>query len=114
MVKKKESSVLLGIPDGSIEVDDDVYASKMGGLPLWLDPDRPMASEYCQCKVCGDWMYLLFQSYAPLVDSAYHRVLYVWGCNKRACMKKEGRWGYFFFFFFFFFVTVIDVLIVFV
>ncbi|CAO3677819.1 unnamed protein product [Rhizopus microsporus] len=35
-------------------------------------------------------MYLLFQSYAPLPESAYHRVIYVWACNKRACMKKEG------------------------
>ena len=43
-------------------------------------------------------MYLLFQSYAPLPESAYHRVIYVWACNKRACMKKEGRFvcGFFF------------------
>lgn len=31
---KKEPSVLLGIPDGDIEVDNDAYITKLGGLPV--------------------------------------------------------------------------------
>ncbi|PHZ10866.1 uncharacterized protein RHIMIDRAFT_239009 [Rhizopus microsporus ATCC 52813] len=88
--QSKQSNVQLGLPDGEIEVDNDAYASKIGGIPVWLDPKHPPSAEYCTCRICGDLMYLLFQSYAPLPESAYHRVVYVWACNKRACMKKEG------------------------
>ncbi|KAG1453578.1 hypothetical protein G6F46_009903 [Rhizopus delemar] len=90
---KQHSNVQLGIPDGEIEVDNDAYASKIGGTPLWLDPNTPPSSDYCTCRVCRDKMYLLFQSYAPLPDSAFHRVVYVWACNKRSCMKKEGSFS---------------------
>jgi hypothetical protein len=31
---KKDTSVLLGIPDGDIEVDNDAYITKLGGLPV--------------------------------------------------------------------------------
>ena len=31
---KKEPSILLGIPDGDIEVDNDAYITKLGGLPV--------------------------------------------------------------------------------
>lgn len=31
---KKEAPVLLGIPDGEIEVDNDAYITKIGGLPV--------------------------------------------------------------------------------
>ncbi|GAA5795112.1 programmed cell death protein 2 [Helicostylum pulchrum] len=90
---KKEAPVLLGIPDGEIELDNDAYITKLGGLPVWLDPKTPPSSKVCQCRVCGDSMYLIFQSYVPLPDSPYHRVLYVWGCNKRSCMRKEGSFS---------------------
>jgi pre-rRNA-processing protein TSR4 len=35
-------------------------------------------------------MYLIFQGYAPLDDSIYHRTMYVWACNKRLCIKQPG------------------------
>ncbi|KAI8340969.1 programmed cell death protein 2 [Choanephora cucurbitarum] len=90
---KKEVPVFLGLPDGEIEVDNDAYVTKLGGLPLWLEPSKPPSSQLCHCKVCRKPMYLIFQSYAPLPDSPYHRVLYVWGCNRRACMRKEGSFS---------------------
>ncbi|KAI7897925.1 programmed cell death protein 2 [Cokeromyces recurvatus] len=90
---KKNSNVLLGFLDGKIEIDDDAYATKLGGLPVWLDPKSPPSSKVCKCHNCGDPMYLIFQSYAPLSDSPYHRVFYVWGCNKRSCMRKEGSFS---------------------
>jgi hypothetical protein len=106
---KKEPSVLLGIPDGDIEIDNDAYITKLGGLPVskpyriqkvewpliaiqvWLEPKTPPSSKVCKCRICDKPMYLIFQSYVPLPDSPYHRTLYVWGCNKRSCMRKEGR-----------------------
>ncbi|CAO3704030.1 unnamed protein product [Rhizopus stolonifer] len=91
--ESKQNNVLLGTPDGEIETDNDVYATKLGGTPLWLDQNKAPSSDYCKCRICGDYMYLLFQSYAPLVDSAFHRVVYVWACNKRLCMKKEGSFS---------------------
>lgn len=35
-------------------------------------------------------MYMIFQGYVPLEDSIYHRVIYVWACNRRICIKKPG------------------------
>ncbi|KAI8977137.1 programmed cell death protein 2 [Mycotypha africana] len=86
----KDSTVLLGFPDEEIELDNDAYATKIGGLPIWLDPKTPPSSQICHCKICKQPMYLIFQTYAPLPDSPYHRVMYVWACNKRSCMRKEG------------------------
>jgi pre-rRNA-processing protein TSR4 len=37
-------------------------------------------------------MYLIFSTYIPLPESPYHRVLYVWACNKRSCMRKQGSY----------------------
>lgn len=40
---KKEAPVLLGIPDGEIELDNDAYITKLGGLPV-------SRSSYCKKK----------------------------------------------------------------
>ncbi|KAG2196925.1 hypothetical protein INT47_005149 [Mucor saturninus] len=90
---KKEATILLGIPDGEIKDDTDAYITKLGGLPVWLDPQTPPSTKVCTCRICGEAMYLIFQSYVPLPDSPYHRVLYVWGCNKRSCMRKDGSFS---------------------
>ncbi|KAI9480630.1 MAG: programmed cell death protein 2 [Benjaminiella poitrasii] len=92
-MSKKNSNVLLGFPDVNVENDNDAYATKLGGLPVWLDPKSPPSSNVCKCRICGDYMYLIFQSYASLPESSYHRVLYVWACNKRSCMRKEGSFN---------------------
>ncbi|ORX46039.1 hypothetical protein DM01DRAFT_1410709 [Hesseltinella vesiculosa] len=87
--------VLLGLPDGPIDKTDDTdaYITKLGGLPVWLQDEQPPKHSMCKCKVCGAWMYLLCQSYVPLPDSIFHRVLYIWGCNRRQCMGKEGSFS---------------------
>ncbi|KAI8340254.1 programmed cell death protein 2 [Chlamydoabsidia padenii] len=88
------SSTLLGVPDGTISTDDDTdpYLTKLGGLPVWLN-DKTPPSDYCKCHVCGGWLYLLCQSYIPLPDSVYHRVIYILACNRRSCMRKEGSFS---------------------
>ncbi|KAI8066762.1 programmed cell death protein 2 [Gongronella butleri] len=93
--KEKQKQVLLAVPDGPIDAADDTdpYLTKLGGLPIWLqDSHRPDADCF-KCKVCRKWMYLLCQTYVPLPDSVFHRVLYVLGCNRRQCMGKDGSFA---------------------
>ncbi|KAG0088334.1 hypothetical protein BGZ92_006304 [Podila epicladia] len=89
---KKISPILLGMPDSPMEAQDDVdpYTTKIGGLPLWLQEDLPAPSKYGVCESCGKQLYLLLQAYVPLEKSAYDRVVYVWACNQRLCMRKKG------------------------
>ncbi|KAI8145021.1 hypothetical protein BJV82DRAFT_45042 [Fennellomyces sp. T-0311] len=91
--KPQPDPVLLGLPDGAIdpEQDSDPYATKIGGVPVWLNNHHPVPSDHYQCGVCRKPMYLLFQGYVPLATSMYHRVIYVWACNRRLCMRKAGR-----------------------
>ncbi|KAI9314220.1 programmed cell death protein 2 [Dichotomocladium elegans] len=93
--KKQKDPVLLGVPNGAISENDDTdaYITKIGGVPIWLDPERPPSPEILTCKICKKPKYLIFQGYAPLNNSAYHRVIYVWGCNNRGCMRKEGSFS---------------------
>ncbi|KAG0278080.1 hypothetical protein BGZ95_004785 [Linnemannia exigua] len=89
---KKAGPILLGVPDSPMETHDDVdpYVTKIGGVPLWLSEDLPAPSKYGVCEACGKNMYLLLQAYVPLETSPYDRVVYVWACNQRLCMRKKG------------------------
>ncbi|KAF9120316.1 hypothetical protein BGX30_003243 [Mortierella sp. GBA39] len=89
---KKAGPILLGMPDSPMTSEDDIdpYVTKIGGVPLWLSEDLPAPSKYGVCEVCGKDMYLLLQAYVPLETSPYDRVVYVWACNQRLCMRKEG------------------------
>ncbi|KAG0277658.1 hypothetical protein BGZ96_002765 [Linnemannia gamsii] len=89
---KKAGPILLGMPDSPMESQDDIdpYVTKIGGVPLWLSEDLPASSKYGVCEACGKNMYLLLQAYVPLESSPYDRVVYVWACNQRLCMRKNG------------------------
>ncbi|KAG0349353.1 hypothetical protein BG004_007537 [Podila humilis] len=89
---KKATPILLGMPDSLMESQDDVdpYTTKIGGVPLWLQKDLPAPSRFGICEACGKQLYLLIQAYVPLEKSAYDRVVYVWACNQRLCMRKKG------------------------
>ncbi|KAF8938084.1 hypothetical protein BGZ47_008747 [Haplosporangium gracile] len=92
MSSKKAGPILLGMPDSLMEPQDDIdpYVTKIGGVPLWLSEDLPAPSKYGICEACGKNMYLLLQAYVPLETSPYDRVVYVWACNQRLCMRKKG------------------------
>ena len=51
----------------------------------------PPAFDSSYCKICASPAELLVQLWCPLQDSPYDRVLYVWGCSRRGCQKKDGR-----------------------
>ncbi|CAG8586430.1 4546_t:CDS:2 [Ambispora leptoticha] len=97
------TKTLLGVPDGNIPTnhDTDPYVTKIGGIPNWLasssstsSPELSRSSmpsfDVAICGNCGKEMFLLFQGYVPLDRSSYDRVIYVWGCNQKRCMRKSG------------------------
>ncbi|WEW60510.1 hypothetical protein PRK78_005997 [Emydomyces testavorans] len=83
------TSVLLGY--ASDEATDDAI-SHLGGWPTWLDPSTPPPGNFARCKSCNDPMPLLLQLNADLPEHFPHdeRWLYVFGCTKRTCNRKQG------------------------
>ncbi|KAI9284782.1 programmed cell death protein 2 [Umbelopsis sp. AD052] len=88
----RKPKVMLGMPDIPVDehLDNDAYATKIGGAPIWLIDHQHPDSDIQICGSCQNPMYLIFQGYVPLENSIYHRVMYVWACNRRICIKKPG------------------------
>ncbi|KAG2150234.1 programmed cell death protein 2 [Suillus bovinus] len=87
-----ETAVLLGIPDGVIETETDIKdaaVSRIGGHPAIL-PSREPPFSSSQCKICSYPMELLVQVWCPVEDSPMDRALYIWGCSRSACQRKDG------------------------
>ncbi|KAJ2488839.1 hypothetical protein IWW37_004467 [Coemansia sp. RSA 2050] len=85
--------VALGYSGGEMEGSDDMdpFTCKLGGKPVWLDTSSPLPDHASvMCGQCGSEMVMLVQTYVPLSDSPYDRVLYVWACNRHACTGKAG------------------------
>ncbi|KAF8885017.1 programmed cell death protein 2 [Infundibulicybe gibba] len=91
-VSDVETSVLLGVPDGPIDVPaelGDAAVSRIGGHPAFLPSAEPsFASSHC--KVCSKPMELLVQIWCPFEDSPMDRALYIWGCARGGCQRKDG------------------------
>ncbi|KAH9933363.1 programmed cell death protein 2 [Fomitopsis serialis] len=87
-----ETNVQLGLSDGPIETSEDLRdarVSRLGGHAVFLSSPPPPATS-AQCKTCGEPMSLLAQVWCPLEESPNDRALYVWGCGRGACQKKDG------------------------
>ncbi|KAF4610476.1 hypothetical protein D9613_006769 [Agrocybe pediades] len=87
-----ETSVLLGVPDGSIDDESDLVdaaVSRIGGLPALL-PSREPPFSSSLCKSCNEPMELLVQMWCPFEDSPMDRALYIWGCSRTGCQGKDG------------------------
>ncbi|KAF8498705.1 programmed cell death protein 2 [Russula emetica] len=90
-VIRTETSVFLGIPDGTVDSASDLKdaaVSRIGGLPALLSHKVPFDSSRCQH--CKNPMELLVQLWAPLENSPYDRAVYVWGCARSGCQRKGG------------------------
>ncbi|KAJ2610010.1 hypothetical protein H4S08_003800 [Coemansia sp. RSA 1365] len=88
-----QRQITLGYADENIECEDDTgpLASKLGGRPLWLDTTSAIPEQTtAMCEECGLRMVLLAQIYAPLSESPYERVLYIWSCARRTCTGRPG------------------------
>ncbi|XP_050237644.1 uncharacterized protein LOC126687220 [Mercurialis annua] len=68
-----------------------LYPSKAGGSPAWLDPINIPSGRSCVCDICGNPLQFLLQVYAPISDkeSTFHRTLFVFMCPKMSCLRND-------------------------
>ncbi|KAJ3210880.1 programmed cell death protein [Clydaea vesicula] len=90
------SKIQLGF---AIEIDEndplmyDIndFPSKIGGLPMWLNPAEPLTSEQTRCEICNDIMAFLLQIYntEDFPEEAFNRSTYVFICRNENCNKTS-------------------------
>ncbi|KAG8983935.1 hypothetical protein FRB93_006883 [Tulasnella sp. JGI-2019a] len=93
LLPNTDGNVLLGLPDGIItEAADlvDPIVSRLGGTPAFLPLIAVPSHDISYCYNCSIPMGLLVQLWSPFEDSPMDRVLYVWGCARAACQRKDG------------------------
>ncbi|KAF7119612.1 hypothetical protein RHSIM_Rhsim13G0007900 [Rhododendron simsii] len=68
-----------------------LFPSKAGGSPAWLDPIDLPSGRSCLCDICGEPLQFLLQVYAPLSekDSTFHRSLYIFMCQSMGCLLRD-------------------------
>ncbi|GAA5950902.1 hypothetical protein JCM21900_000367 [Sporobolomyces salmonicolor] len=86
-------ATILGFADGFLGKESrelaDWKVSRIGGLPSFpLSTVPPQSAS--TCLSCSRAMPLLTQIYCPLESSALERVVYVFGCPRAACKRKDG------------------------
>ncbi|PSK54033.1 hypothetical protein B9Z65_7839 [Elsinoe australis] len=84
-----ETSVLLGYAFN--EATDDAI-SHLGGHPVWLDGKTAPSGDLAKCKVCNELLSLLLELNGDLPErfAGHERRLYLLGCRREACRRKEG------------------------
>ncbi|OAV95855.1 hypothetical protein PTTG_04903 [Puccinia triticina 1-1 BBBD Race 1] len=72
-------------------LDVRAITGKVGGRPIWLDPENPLDPSLTACPSCDSPMKFLMQLNAPddAVPEAYFRTLYVFICPRFACLKRS-------------------------
>lgn len=65
---------------------------KIGGKPIWLDPENLPNPDLLQCKDCEEPMKFLLQIYCPVDDvpNAFHRTLYLFCCRHATCVSNAN------------------------
>lgn len=90
---EEEVPVKLGFaekPEHSYLLLRQVFPSKAGGVPAWLDPIHLPSGRSCLCDMCGEPLQFLLQVYAPTEkDSTFHRTLYVFMCPSMTCLLRD-------------------------
>eukprot|EP01091_Cochliopodium_minus_P001048 TRINITY_DN10921_c0_g1_i1.p1 TRINITY_DN10921_c0_g1~~TRINITY_DN10921_c0_g1_i1.p1 ORF type:complete len:259 (+),score=46.55 TRINITY_DN10921_c0_g1_i1:48-779(+) len=78
--------------DFDVSIRDNHFTSKIGGRPIFLNPDKLIDLEDLKCTNCNNYMTLLMQIYAPSSDNedAYHRVLYLFSCKNPTCFNSKA------------------------
>ncbi|KAF8930440.1 Programmed cell death protein 2 [Haplosporangium gracile] len=94
----EEAQVMLGFAEpvdleehGPLLAED--FCSKMGGLPIWLNPEHVLDTKDMSCDQCHKPMTFLLQLYSPEDHpaEAFHRVIYVFCCKNGACHKNSPQ-----------------------
>jgi hypothetical protein len=62
---------------------------KVGGEPIWLNPENHPNKNDLLCHECANEMVFLLQIYCPLDDiaNAFHRCLYIFLCKNPKCVS---------------------------
>jgi len=90
--------LLLGLPGPWAEEPNEVadhYSSKIGGTPDWPVPLHKINLDMLKCTICGNYLALVAQVYAPLTLSGKEineRVLYILGCTSPNCGLDPASW----------------------
>ena len=90
-----EDIIELALPDGALlpSEDTDVYTSKLGGRPVWLNHPTKDLIDSLKCPLCGTDRYLLLQMDCPREEyPTIDRIAYVFVCNTRACSQDSRGW----------------------
>lgn len=68
-----------------------LFPSKAGGVPAWLDPINLPSGRSCHCEICGEPLQFLLQVYAPLSEKepTFHRTLFVFMCLSMTCLLQD-------------------------
>ncbi|XP_019190514.1 PREDICTED: programmed cell death protein 2 isoform X1 [Ipomoea nil] len=68
-----------------------LFPSKAGATPAWLDPINLPSGRSCLCDFCGEPLQFMLQVYAPLTekDSTFHRTVFVFMCPSMSCLLKD-------------------------
>ncbi|KAJ8749628.1 hypothetical protein K2173_026277 [Erythroxylum novogranatense] len=68
-----------------------LFPSKAGGVPAWVDPINLPSGQSCTCDICGQPLQFLLQVYSPLSDkeSAFHRTIFVFMCTSMSCLLRD-------------------------
>ncbi|KAJ1798101.1 hypothetical protein LPJ59_002718 [Coemansia sp. RSA 2399] len=75
------------------DFNEELFPSKIGGKPRWLDPTCPLSADKVICDECNKPMVMLLQLYAPEDEpaAAFHRTLYVFICRNGRCHKAAAK-----------------------
>nr|XP_043621654.1 programmed cell death protein 2 [Erigeron canadensis] len=92
--EQEQPPVTLGFvekPEHEWSLFRQLFPSKAGGTPAWLDPINLPLGDSCLCEICGEPLRFLLQAYAPLTDkdSAFHRTLFVFMCPSMSCLRQD-------------------------
>ncbi|KAJ6334447.1 hypothetical protein OIU78_011350 [Salix suchowensis] len=71
--------------------EEEVFPSKAGGVPAWLDPVNLPSGRSCVCDICEEPLQFLLQVYAPITEkeSTFHRTLFVFMCPSMSCLLRD-------------------------
>lgn len=86
--------VILGFvekPENSWSLLRQLFPSKAGGVPAWLDPVSLPMGKSCVCDMCGEPLQFVLQVYCPIKEkeSTFHRTLYVFMCPSMTCLLRD-------------------------
>ncbi|KAI4343103.1 hypothetical protein MLD38_027642 [Melastoma candidum] len=92
--ESRDVPVTLGFvekPRNSWSLLRQVFPSKAGGLPAWLDPVNLPSNRSQLCDICGEPLFFVLQVYAPTSDreSTFHRTLYLFMCPSMTCLLRD-------------------------